>query len=82
MPFHINETLYVKPPAPKTAELFSKDVPLVRMPPTVVLTDWPVPPDGTAGANDRVPSKVPLLPAVLWSVIVVPVPFHEAGKLY
>lgn len=54
------------------------------MPPAVVVIDC-VPtaaPGGTAADNARVPWVVPLLPAVLWSVTVVPVPFHEAGKLY
>jgi hypothetical protein len=84
VPFHINERLYVKPPALKTAELFSRAVALVRTPPAVVLSDWVPPgaPGGTAASNDRVPSKPPLWPAALWSVIVVPVPFHDAGKSY
>jgi hypothetical protein len=79
----MNERLYVKPPAAETAELFSKEFALVKIPPAVVLTDA-VPPGAAGGAasNDRVPSKWPLLPAALWSVIVVPVPFQEAGKSY
>src|SRR5579864_7052897 len=74
----------MNPPEPKTVELFSKPVALVRMPPALVSIDWVPPgaPGGTAADNARVPSRKPLLPAGLTSVIAVPVPFQEAGKSY
>jgi len=54
------------------------------MPPALVLIDC-VPaaaPGGTNADDAGVPLVKPLLPAELRSVTVVPVPFHEAGKLY
>src|SRR5690348_11142358 len=54
------------------------------MPPALVVIDCV--PDAALGGTEadkaKVPFVTPLFAAVLWSVTTVPVPPHEAGKLY
>src|SRR3954465_1549860 len=84
VPSQRNATSYAKPPAAAMVGLVSNCVALVTMPPPVVLIDCvpPAAPGGTLAERASVPFVTPLCPAALWSVTAVPVPFHEAGKLY
>src|SRR6478609_4841405 len=64
--------------------LVSNWVALVTIPPAFKVIDCvpPAAPGGTFAESANVAFVTPLCPAALWSVTTVPVPFHEAGKLY